>query len=36
MRFGLVAVVGGEKHVINVYEDDKMSRTVTQAEEGRV
>ena len=38
MRFGLVAVVGGKKHVVNVYDDhsDEMSRTVMQAEEGRV
>ena len=38
MRFGLVAVVGCEKHVVNVNNDhsDEMSITVTQAEEGRV
>ena len=38
VRFGLVAVVGCEKHVVNVYNDhsDEVPRTVTQAEEGKV
>ena len=38
MRFSLVTVVGCEKHVVHVNNDhsDEMSRTVTQAEEGRV
>ena len=38
MRFGLVAVVGGKKHVVDVYDDhsDEMSRKVAQAEESRV
>ena len=38
MRFCLVTVVRGQKHVVIVYDDhsDEMSRKVAQAEEGRV
>ena len=38
VRFGLLAVVRRQKHVVNMYEDhsDEMSRKVTQAEEGRL
>ena len=38
VRFCLVTVVCGQKHVVNVYDDhsDEMSRKVAQAEEGRV
>ena len=38
VKFGWVAVVGCEKHVVNVNNDhsDEVSRTVTQAEEGRI
>ena len=38
MRFCLVTVVCGQKHVVNMYDDhsDETSRTIAQAEEGRV
>ena len=38
VRFGLLAVVRRQKHVVNMYDDhsDEMSRKVTQAEEGRL
>ena len=38
VRFGSVAVVRRQKHVVNMYDDhsDEMSRKVTQAEEGMI